>query len=295
MPRIVELEKSDFRTLPPGQGTTRRLTVRADEIQSHGLDLKSLLTPQGFGLIWAAMEAGVALPRAKDVSRPHSTIVQVTNLGITVKDSPQSTLVFVTRLDNGAAGRRRARDRSSTRATSKCGAARRIATASRWRRRCRLRSARQLVRALVRRHRRERRRLRLRRVELERRHHAVGLRPSRISCGRRPTSCADRSSPIAASTNRANRFTSRRSSGPTRRQASGCCRPDRRSTSACTTAATRKSIAARSRSIAGAAPSGTGPCRPTRRSATTGFRRWCRASEPPEGNDATGRRRRANG
>ena len=30
-----------------------------------------------------------------------STIVQVTNLGITVKDSPQSTLVFVTRLDNG--------------------------------------------------------------------------------------------------------------------------------------------------------------------------------------------------
>ena len=31
-----------------------------------------------------------------------SSLVQVTNLGITVKDSPQNTLVFVTRLDNGA-------------------------------------------------------------------------------------------------------------------------------------------------------------------------------------------------
>ena len=29
-------------------------------------------------------------------------MVQVTNLGITVKDSPQNTLVFVTRLDTGA-------------------------------------------------------------------------------------------------------------------------------------------------------------------------------------------------
>src|SRR5262249_17444857 len=34
--------------------------------------------------------------------RPTATIVQVTNLGITVKDSPQNTLVFVTRLDTGA-------------------------------------------------------------------------------------------------------------------------------------------------------------------------------------------------
>ena len=101
MPRIVALEKSGFREMPPGQGTLRKLNLRPDEIQSHGLDLKSLLTPQGFGLIWAAMQPGTVLPRASDVSRPYSTIVQVTNLGITVKDSPQSTLVFVTRLDNG--------------------------------------------------------------------------------------------------------------------------------------------------------------------------------------------------
>ena len=31
-----------------------------------------------------------------------ASVVQVTNLGITVKDSPQNTLVFVTRLDTGA-------------------------------------------------------------------------------------------------------------------------------------------------------------------------------------------------
>ena len=101
MPRILALEKSGFREMPPGPGTLRKLNLRPDEIQSHGFDLKSLLTPQGFGLIWAAMEPGTVLPRASNISRPYSTIVQVTNLGITVKDSPQSTLVFVTRLDNG--------------------------------------------------------------------------------------------------------------------------------------------------------------------------------------------------
>ena len=34
------------------------------------------------------------------LSRTRATVVQVTNLGLTVKDSPQNTLVFVTRLDN---------------------------------------------------------------------------------------------------------------------------------------------------------------------------------------------------
>ena len=35
-------------------------------------------------------------------SRVRASVVQVTNLGITIKDSPQNTLVFVTRLDTGA-------------------------------------------------------------------------------------------------------------------------------------------------------------------------------------------------
>jgi len=37
-----------------------------------------------------------------DGKKPVATLVQVTNLGITVKDSPQNTLVLVTRLDTGA-------------------------------------------------------------------------------------------------------------------------------------------------------------------------------------------------
>lgn len=101
MPRVRELEDKDFRLLPPGPGTPRRLNVTPDEVQSHGLDLKAQLSPQGTGLFWAAMEPGEALPRTEVMPRTRSTVVQITNLGITVKDSPHSTLVFVTRLDNG--------------------------------------------------------------------------------------------------------------------------------------------------------------------------------------------------
>ena len=46
-------------------------------------------------------------------------------------------------------------------------------------------------------------------IELERRHHAVGLRLRRSTCGKRRTSCADRCSPIAASTSPARRCTSK--------------------------------------------------------------------------------------
>lgn len=103
MPRIKALEENGFGTNPAGAGTNRRLTVTPDAIQSHGLDISSALSSQGTGLAWVAVKPGQAIARAKiDSSDPRSTIVQVTNLGITVKDSPQSTLVFVTRLDNGA-------------------------------------------------------------------------------------------------------------------------------------------------------------------------------------------------
>jgi uncharacterized protein YfaS (alpha-2-macroglobulin family) len=101
MPRVRELEDADFALMPAGPGRLRKLNVTPDQIQSHGLDLKSLLSPQGTGLFWAAMTQGDALPRTSVRERTRSTVVQVTNLGITVKDSPHSTLVFVTRLDNG--------------------------------------------------------------------------------------------------------------------------------------------------------------------------------------------------
>lgn len=103
VPRIVELEKHNFTALPPGNGASRRLNVTPDAIQSHGLDLRTVLGSNGTGLIWAGIQNGEPIPQSKPVVHDErSTIVQVTNLGISVKDSPQSTLVFVTRLDNGA-------------------------------------------------------------------------------------------------------------------------------------------------------------------------------------------------
>ena len=117
MSRIVELTADRFSTVPPGTGMPRRLTVEPDRIQSHGLELKPVLNARGHGLVWAAIENGTPIERAgrysahdnddrevgRDNARPErtSTIVQVTNLGITVKDSPINTLVFVTRLDTG--------------------------------------------------------------------------------------------------------------------------------------------------------------------------------------------------
>ncbi len=90
-----------FALPPSGPGTTRRLTVTADRVQSHGLDVTPALTG-GTGLVWAAVKNGEMLPRTRGNPVTRASIVQVTNLGITVKDSPQNTLVFVTRLDTGA-------------------------------------------------------------------------------------------------------------------------------------------------------------------------------------------------
>jgi uncharacterized protein YfaS (alpha-2-macroglobulin family) len=103
MARLVELEKSFFKLMPNAPGTLRRLNVTPDVVQSHGVDLKSRLPASGAGVFWLAMEPGDTLPRTSATNRPRSSVVQVTNLGISVKDSPQSTLVFVTRLDNGQA------------------------------------------------------------------------------------------------------------------------------------------------------------------------------------------------
>src|SRR5262245_2349308 len=105
MPTIRDLMDKEFHAGPPGPGTRRTLGVTPDRIQSHGLDLSRVLSPSGTGLVWAAIVPGAMIPQTRtygEVLRPTATIVQVTNLGITVKDSPQNTLVFVTRLDTGA-------------------------------------------------------------------------------------------------------------------------------------------------------------------------------------------------
>jgi uncharacterized protein YfaS (alpha-2-macroglobulin family) len=112
MPRLLELQENNFTTAPTGAGTQRRLTVRPNAIQSHGLDISSALSAGGTGLVWASILPGTTTPGAfqypvpeggeRTAPTPRSTIVQATNLGITVKDSPQNTLIFVTSLVNGA-------------------------------------------------------------------------------------------------------------------------------------------------------------------------------------------------
>jgi uncharacterized protein YfaS (alpha-2-macroglobulin family) len=103
MPRLLQLQPA-FAEKPPGQGVERRLGGVPDRIVSHGLDMSGALGPQGKGLVWAAVQEGapIADSRPYGESRVRASVIQVTNLGITVKDSPANTLVFVTRLDTGA-------------------------------------------------------------------------------------------------------------------------------------------------------------------------------------------------
>ncbi|MBK9241969.1 MAG: hypothetical protein IPL75_17375 [Acidobacteria bacterium] len=111
MPTLYSLQNDNFRTARTGPGTARNLTVRPDAIQAHGIDLTPVLSAGGTGLVHATVMPGTPIDRVAGRSdpdavrtndSPRSTIVQATNLGLTVKDSPQNTLVFVTSLDTGA-------------------------------------------------------------------------------------------------------------------------------------------------------------------------------------------------
>jgi alpha-2-macroglobulin len=113
MPTLLRLQADEpgdnvlpFTLAPSTPGQPRKLGVTPDRIQSHGLDLTGALNANGTGLVWAAVEDGEPIERAavasSDSEKIRSTLVQVTNLGLSVKDSPQNTLVFVTRLDDGA-------------------------------------------------------------------------------------------------------------------------------------------------------------------------------------------------
>lgn len=103
-PRIVDLQKKSFWDHPTAPAVTRRLSPTPDRIQAVGIDLKPVLSPTGTGLAWAALQEGQPIPKAHHDPnpRPRSTVVQVTNLGLSVKDSPQNTLVLVTRLSDAA-------------------------------------------------------------------------------------------------------------------------------------------------------------------------------------------------
>jgi hypothetical protein len=101
MPTVFKLQEKSFAMAPDGPGVLRRLRPTPDTVQSFGLDLGPLLSPSGTGLVWAALKDGARIPRSRPAQRdpkPKSSVVQVTALGLSVKDSPQNTLVFVTRL-----------------------------------------------------------------------------------------------------------------------------------------------------------------------------------------------------
>ena len=102
MPTLLKLQPA-FAERPNGAGAERKLGGAADRIVSHGLDMKAALGPQGKGLVWTAVQEGEPIANSKPyaASRVRASVIQVTNLGISVKDSPRNTLVFVTQLDTG--------------------------------------------------------------------------------------------------------------------------------------------------------------------------------------------------
>ncbi len=103
VPTILKLS-SGCSPLPPG-AKERKLAPVSDKIQSYGLDARSALNAGGHGIVWVGVADGTPIANSKsyesDCLNIRNTVVQVTNLGISVKDSPQNTLVLVTRLDNG--------------------------------------------------------------------------------------------------------------------------------------------------------------------------------------------------
>lgn len=100
MPTILALEKDSFQKAPPTQPAQRKLAPVADKTQSYGLNLSSALT-NGHGIVWAAIQPGATIPKANRFDeKVTATVVQTTNLGLSVKDSPQNTLILVTRLDD---------------------------------------------------------------------------------------------------------------------------------------------------------------------------------------------------
>jgi len=103
MPAAKRMDEEGFRFAPPGLGLELKLNPTPDKIQSFGLDLSKPLGPRKTGLVWAAVEEEKTIPDSRPQSETplKSTLVQVTNLGISVKDSALNTLIFVTRLDNG--------------------------------------------------------------------------------------------------------------------------------------------------------------------------------------------------
>jgi uncharacterized protein YfaS (alpha-2-macroglobulin family) len=103
VPTMQRLRESGGFNVPPPdvKPTTRTLNLGINKIAAIGFDLKPVIGDDNQGLAWVAVEPGRTHPNSR-VYDPSivSTLVQATNLGISVKDSPQNTLIRVTRLDD---------------------------------------------------------------------------------------------------------------------------------------------------------------------------------------------------
>lgn len=93
--------------------TTRALDITTDVTQVHALDVGSILSARGTGLVQADLTAASEVPTFPfvggfpfpslnfQVPPRQRALLQITNLGVTLQNSVRSTLVFVTRLDTG--------------------------------------------------------------------------------------------------------------------------------------------------------------------------------------------------
>jgi len=101
MPTMRKLRERGFNVEPDAKPVTRELTLGLNRIAAIGLDLKPVIGDDNLGLAWVGVQPGDTMAKSK-VYDPAavSTLVQSTNLGLSVKDSPQNTLVLVTHLDD---------------------------------------------------------------------------------------------------------------------------------------------------------------------------------------------------
>lgn len=105
MPTMQRLRESGFNVAPDVKPdvkpTGRKLTLGLNKISAIGFDLTPAIGTDNLGIAWVAVEPGETMTKSK-VYDPSivSTVVQSTNLGISVKDSPQNTLILVTRLED---------------------------------------------------------------------------------------------------------------------------------------------------------------------------------------------------
>jgi alpha-2-macroglobulin len=101
MPAMVRLRDAGDSLAPDVPPRTRTLELPRDKTTPIGLDLRPAIGEDNRGLAWAAVQPGQPAPRSRIYDpRIVSSLIQATNLGISVKDSPLNTIVMVTRLDD---------------------------------------------------------------------------------------------------------------------------------------------------------------------------------------------------